>query len=499
MISCTVNFKENLTKNIPYYKLLLKQLNDVQGVPYSGDGFIGENAALYSSDSEVLSKICEGYQFIIAFDGELTDKAALTKELKALGYCFTTETDSELALLCYIHFGEKSPAKLSGCFSYVIYDTMRRQIFAASDFFASSPLFYAKTGDSYLFASQIRGILAHPDIKPTVSKEGVSRLLSQNGLYTGSIFNGIEMLPPAHFLKIRDGNIILKPYPPEECETVASDDFIMSELSLGCENDGRTGVFYSGSSCDRLLCHIAAEKQSKKYSRISIYSTEPLNFKKNYLAAHTHIVPGETDLKAALTECVSIQGMPVLSGTDFLLPMVFKTASQSGIKVITSQPDLYTKKINLRSVLIKNDVLHPAVKETLLPEETGFTYIGSRQLAGSFSTGIKTPLLSRRLYSYITSQGESAEVVFKAMLTSHLCDASECSSNTSTIKKLRRILLEIISSDAAPILAFFQKGAILSLCEKGFEGIENHNDEAAILAYIIKLNIWLCSFKPFII
>ena len=498
MISCTVNFKDNLTKNIPYYKLLLKQINDVQGIPYSGDGFIGENAALYSSGSEVLSKICEGYQFIIAFDGELTDKAALTKELKALGYCFTAETDSELALLCYIHFGEKSPGKLSGCFSYVIYDTMRRQVFAASDFFASSPLFYAKTDNSYLFASQIRGILAHPDIKPTLSKEGVSRLLSQNGLYTGSIFNGIEMLPPAHFLKIRDGNIILKPYTLTDCETPTSQDLFISELSAACKNDGKTGVFNTGSSCDRLLCHIAAEIEAKKYSRISIYSTETLNLPKKYTAIHTHIIPSEGELRSSLAACVSVHGMPVFSGTDFLLPTVFKAAAENEIKLITQQPDLYSQKISLRSILIKNNVLHPAVEESLLPEESGFTYIGSRQIAGSFKADIKTPLLSRKLYQFIKLQEKPLEF-FDALLKTCTGDTKTCTNyGLLTLKKLRRILLEIISSDSAPILAFFRKGALLSLCEKGVEDISNLQDETAFLAYIIKLNIWLCSFRPFI-
>lgn len=497
MISCTVNFKENLTKNIPYYKLLLKQMNDAQGTKHFSDGFIGEQAALYSGGSEVLSKICEGYQFIISFDGELTDKATLTSCLKTLGYCFTTESDAELALLAYIHFGEKSPEKLNGCFSYVIYDTMRRQTFAASDLFASSPLFYAKTGDMYLFASQIRGILAHPDIRPTLTATGISRLLNPSGHYTGSIFDGIEMLPPAHILKISGDNVILKQYSIPSYDIDSSEKFLIPILTDSIETSEKTGVILSDNASDRLLCCIVAEKHAKKFSRIYTYSTESSAISKKYTSAHTQIIADESAIYTALKACVNIHGMPVLSGSDYLLSLIFKSHPNDCTHFITSQPDIFIPHKSMQSIL--NNILHPAVAETILPQEdaSGFIYCGSRQIGESFGASVKTPLLCHSLYKFITEYPNQATLLFKAALKAYCCE-EQPTNNLLLIKKLRHILLEIIASDTAPILAFFSKGTLLKLCERGLSSYDDL-DEAGLLCYIIKLNIWLNTFRPVII
>ena len=127
VISSVVNFEENLSKSLPYCHLLLGQMAE-SAVSVK----VCEHAAMASGDeNSVISKICEGYQFVIAFSGKLFNTAPLFEKLSAFGYRFSDKSDAELALFCYIHFGEDSPGLLSGNFSYIIYDSMRRMVFCA--------------------------------------------------------------------------------------------------------------------------------------------------------------------------------------------------------------------------------------------------------------------------------------------------------------------------------------------------------------------------------
>jgi hypothetical protein len=105
-ISCLLNFKESLTKNPPYYELLSRQICMPEQESSLHSPCISEHTAFCTdSDSYIISRVCEGYQFTIAFSGDLVSFASQKEELSACGYPFLVHNDAELALLSYIHFG----------------------------------------------------------------------------------------------------------------------------------------------------------------------------------------------------------------------------------------------------------------------------------------------------------------------------------------------------------------------------------------------------------
>ena len=117
-ISCLLNFKESLTKNPPYYELLARQICMPEQENSSHSPCILEHTAFCTdSDSSIISRVCEGYQFTVAFSGKLSSWDYQKDELSACGYHFLVHNDAELALLSYIHFGENCADKLSGNFS----------------------------------------------------------------------------------------------------------------------------------------------------------------------------------------------------------------------------------------------------------------------------------------------------------------------------------------------------------------------------------------------
>lgn len=478
-ISCAVNFKENFTKNIPYYKLLLKQINDAQALSFKDGSIICEHIGITCKKTEnIISKICEGYQFIIAFDGELKAVETLKSELKALGYCFTADNDAELTLNAYIHFGEKAPEKLVGRFAFIIYDTMRRQFFAASDAFSSIPIFYTKLDDLYIFTSQIRGLFAHPDVLPKISHRGISRLLSFSRGYT-DIFENINILPPSHILKIKGDDFMVKKYSPK-----ASNDTSFSENIVPlCENPS---VIHLGTKNDDLLFSQVAKNSLENHTRTSAYSFTKSDIFKKYSAQH-FIVPLDDNLiLTALENCISVFGIPTLSVSDFLLDIIFRRIPKSSDNVFTSLPDLSLQKSSNQYILEKNNAFHMPVKDTLLKEdiEQNITLNTPHLLSEEYEIDLKSPFLSQ------------------AVQSSDIC--KEIHDNfdmkiSGLTGRLKRILIEIIADDTAPILAFFEKSALLKLCERGFDLSGSDLTETELISYIIKLNLWFLKYRPTIV
>lgn len=468
MISCIVNFKENLSKNVPYCNLLLRQINDAGVSHQDTDTRVCEHAALCTSQGGgIVSKICEGYQFVIVFSGTLLDTDAVRQELDGFGYRFTDESDAELALFCYIHFGEKSPLKLFGSFSYIIYDSMRRQVFATADSSASIPLFYASVGDTTVISSHIGGILAHPEARAEISPSGISELLGVPRKISGGIFEGIHMLPSAHILKITDSSLI------EKSHVVHSNPkAVPYAASPHAEN---VSMVFSGTDADNRLLTVLAEDRAKNSRRITVYSVDFFEPFKEYCVRWQKIPLDKEAVLYGLEKSVIACGIPTLSSSDFLLPIIFKHLCSKDETVFAALTDYGDKCRNYPALLIKNDAFHPAVaRSVVLPESEDKIILNSpRLIAQSFGISLSTPVFD----------SVSAEISMPAAMKT----------------SLRHILLEIISKDSSPILAFFRRPALLRLCEGNFDFSGTELSECELISYIIKLNIWLEQYCPTLI
>lgn len=510
MISCIVNFKDNLTKNTSYYKLLLNQINNAQGFSSCHTGSVCEHTALASDkEDNSISKICEGYQFIIAFDGNLENSEKLKNNLIRLGYSFTLGNDAELALNAYIHFGEKAPSKLSGSFSFIIYDTMRRQIFAASDAFSSVPVFYTKSGDTYIFASQIRGILAHPDISPRISGRGLSSLLSFSKGLSAEIFENIHALPPGNILKIKCEEFVSKEYSPEYNSPSVyenpEDDFIllMSEKLKQILTES-SAVLHLGGIKDEFLSAMSAKLQSEDMVRLTQYSAYEQGISKRYSALNTKVFYSKDSLVNSLKTCVDICGLPVLSGSDFLLPMIFEKTQKSVGNMLTTLPDTSPADESVRKILLDNNVFHPAVIQTIkdIPPIGKNVRINSANIiADVYGINLKSPFLSADIYNFLKNTKIPADDFLYTVTTRLFGTNMPVGKESHSIPdlKLKRILLDIISENSAPILAFFDKSALLRLCERGFDFSNKQISETEFVSYIIKLNFWFLKYRPVII
>ncbi len=219
-IAGLVNFSENMLQNEAAHRLSVFEMAETltpRG-PDSEGVWVGEHAAFAHRRLSVIDPVgghqpmkrtVEGHEFVICYNGELYNTPELRKELENHGYTFTTASDTEVLLMCYIHYGSKCAEKLNGIYAFAVWDSMRQRVFLCRDRFGVKPLFYAIRDGEVIFASEIKALLAHPFVKPEVDKDGLCELFAMSPARTAGcgVFKGISELKSAHSMLITRNGI----------------------------------------------------------------------------------------------------------------------------------------------------------------------------------------------------------------------------------------------------------------------------------------------------
>jgi asparagine synthase (glutamine-hydrolysing) len=136
----------------------------------------------------------------IVFNGEIYNYLELRDELKRLGHQFSTTSDTEVLIRTYLQYGPEGVAKLNGMFAFLLYDEPRRRLLVARDHFGIKPLYMHRNGSTLVFGSEIKAMLAHPELRAAVDPQGLNDYLTlQYTLGDVTLFKGIRKLPAAHY------------------------------------------------------------------------------------------------------------------------------------------------------------------------------------------------------------------------------------------------------------------------------------------------------------
>jgi asparagine synthase (glutamine-hydrolysing) len=112
-------------------------------------------------------------RYVIAFNGEIYNYKRLRLELESRGASFRTESDTEVLLQGFAHWGPALFERLDGMFALAIYDTQSRELLLARDRLGEKPLYYARTRGGLVFASELKALLVVDGLSPTVSERGL--------------------------------------------------------------------------------------------------------------------------------------------------------------------------------------------------------------------------------------------------------------------------------------------------------------------------------------
>ncbi|MDR3136226.1 MAG: asparagine synthase (glutamine-hydrolyzing) [Coriobacteriales bacterium] len=150
--------------------------------------------------AQPMTNSAEDGNVVVVFNGEIYNFAQMRQELESLGHRFVSQTDTEVLLHGYEHYGSALPERLRGMFAFVIYDRHAGRLFGARDRFGIKPFYYSLLTDgSLLFGSEIKAFLEHPLFKPQVNEQALVPYLSfQYSVLDECFFKGVFKLPAAH-------------------------------------------------------------------------------------------------------------------------------------------------------------------------------------------------------------------------------------------------------------------------------------------------------------
>lgn len=143
----------------------------------------------------------------ITFNGEIYNYPELRKKLKARGHGFKTEGDTETLVHLYEDYGSEMVNHLQGMFAFAIWDVNKQTLFIARDRIGIKPLYYCTTQNSFIFASEIKALLQHPDVDASYRHESVWHYLTYRSVPApDTLFENIYKLKPGHTLTVtKDG------------------------------------------------------------------------------------------------------------------------------------------------------------------------------------------------------------------------------------------------------------------------------------------------------
>lgn len=150
---------------------------------------------------------------VIVFNGEIYNYKEIKEELLKKGHKFKTESDTEVILHGYEEYKEKILDMLRGMFAFVIYDKEKKTLFGARDFYGIKPLYYYKNDKEFMFGSEIKSFLGHPNFKKELNRDMLKQYLTfQYSVSEDTFFKNVYKLRPGHYFKYHDGELEIVKY-----------------------------------------------------------------------------------------------------------------------------------------------------------------------------------------------------------------------------------------------------------------------------------------------
>src|SRR6266480_1298318 len=161
---------------------------------------VTEPSELLSQLAKVVDFPIEGQReagLALTFNGEIYNFRELREELRRFGYGFTRDSDTEVLLRAYQHWGREVVHRLRGMFAFAIWDARNERLFLARDRFGEKPLFLYENGSGLYFASEVKALLRVPGVKTSVNLEAVWAYLAYRYVPgPKTLFTGIRKLMP---------------------------------------------------------------------------------------------------------------------------------------------------------------------------------------------------------------------------------------------------------------------------------------------------------------
>ena len=278
-------------------------------------------------------------RYAIAFNGEIYNFKELRQELEHLGHRFRGHSDTEVMLASFSEWGlEPAVKRFNGMFAFALWDTQERVLHLGRDRLGEKPLYYGWMGKTFLFASELKALKAHPQFKSEIDRDALKLYLWH--LYIPapySIYQGIYKLPPGCLLTVRSSEPVSEPVPywsakstaesgiahpfiGSEAEAVAQLDALLRDaVSLRMVADVPLGAFLSGGIDSSTVVALMQSVSSRPVKTFSIgVDDQSYNEAQYAKAVAQHLGTDHTELYITPKEALAvIPKLPLLYDEPF--------------------------------------------------------------------------------------------------------------------------------------------------------------------------------------
>jgi len=230
-------------------------------------------------------------EYTIVYNGEIYNYIELRNELISKGHKFITASDTEVILHLYMEYGQEFVNDLNGMFAFIIYDNRNERLFIARDHFGIKPLYWYQDDRKILFGSEIKALLAHPEVESKYDNENLYEYLTFQFLMGEStMFSKIFKVLPGHFMNIDlrtwetnsvkywEPNFKLDQYHTEEYFIVELQKILEETISQQLRSDVPVGTYLSGGLDSSLVTIMAGRLLDKPIKSFSGGFKEGLEF-----------------------------------------------------------------------------------------------------------------------------------------------------------------------------------------------------------------------------
>jgi len=349
-------------------KLSLKRIKhrgpDDEGVvtvPFTGGIYHAGHTRLSIIDLSSLGKqpmISGDGRYLLSFNGEIYNYKELKQDLRQVGYSFQSDTDTEVLLNAWSHWGSECLMKLTGMFAFTVFDKENATLTCVRDPFGIKPFFYHLTDTSYSYSSEIPALLSFVDYKPKMNLQKAYDFLvyEEHDKDRETFFDGIKRLMPGEIMSVRLDNDIIsteieKWWTPSFQErgsisfSDAADELrerFLQNIKLHLRSDVPLGAALSGGiDSSAIVCgmrHLEPEMPIHTFSYISndasVDEEKWIDIVNDYTGAISKkCVIKSDELTRDIDTLIKLQGEPFSTTSIYAQFRVFQLAKENGITV----------------------------------------------------------------------------------------------------------------------------------------------------------------------
>ena len=290
----------------------------------------------------------------IVFNGEIYNFRELRQELEDTGVEFKSHSDTEVILAAYRVWGQSCLTRLGGMFAFALWDASRKRLLLARDPMGIKPLYYHQTQQTFIFASEVRTLLATGLVPRKVDPTGVLSYLAFGSVSEPwTIVEGVKAVPPAHVLTVENGTVSSREYwnPLQSAARPDSDSskhegatvdqlptLLRNAVLSHLVSDVPVGVFLSGGIDSSALVAVLSHNAARANTFSLVFKEEEFDegqysreIARRFHTEHHEIEISAQDALLALPAALSAMDQPTIDGINTYL--VSAKTRAAGVKV----------------------------------------------------------------------------------------------------------------------------------------------------------------------